>query len=77
MISNHLLSDFFNCLSSMDLTKLTEKDLYLPVKTLFEAKGYTVKGEVKHCDLVAQSEGKLEIVSLKFQVRGSLSPLYS
>ncbi|MCP4750536.1 MAG: hypothetical protein GY866_06565 [Proteobacteria bacterium] len=50
----------------MDLKKLTEKDLYLPVKKLFEEKGYTVKGEVNHCDLVAQSEGKpLVLVELK------------
>ena len=34
---------------------MTEEDLYLPVKKLFEEKGYSVKGEVKHCDLVAQS----------------------
>ena len=50
----------------MDLKKLTEKDLYLPVKKLFEEKGYRVKGEVQHCDLVAQSAGKpLVIVELK------------
>ncbi|MCP4750845.1 MAG: hypothetical protein GY866_08130 [Proteobacteria bacterium] len=46
--------------------KLTEKDLYLPVKKLFEEEGYTVKGEINHCDLVAKAEGKpLVIVELK------------
>ncbi len=50
----------------MDLKNLTEKDLYLPVKKLFEEKGYSVKGEVRNCDLVAQSEGKpLVLVELK------------
>ncbi len=50
----------------MDLKNLTEKDLYLPVKKLFEDMGYTVKGEVNHCDLVAQSEGKpFVLVELK------------
>ena len=45
---------------------MTEKDLYLPVKKLFEEKGYTVKGEVNHCDLVAQCEGRpLILVELK------------
>ncbi len=50
----------------MKLKDLTERDLYLPVKRLFEEKGYTVKGEVNHCDLVARAEGKpLILVELK------------
>ena len=50
----------------MDIKNLTEKDLYLPVKELFEGMGYTVKGEVKNCDLVARAEGKpLVLVELK------------
>jgi hypothetical protein len=32
---------------------MRETDLYLPVKRLLEAQGYTVKGEVGHCDVVA------------------------
>ncbi len=60
------MSDNFNYFPGMDLKNLTEKDLYLPVKKLFEKKGYTVKGEVRHCDLVAQSKGKpLVLVELK------------
>ena len=50
----------------MDIKNLTEKDLYLPVKELFEGLGYTVKGEVKNCDLVARADGKpLVLVELK------------
>ncbi|WNR43524.1 DUF2161 domain-containing phosphodiesterase [Paenibacillus roseipurpureus] len=30
-----------------------ETELYAPVKHYFEQRGYTVRGEVKHCDLVA------------------------
>jgi hypothetical protein len=30
-----------------------ESDLYAPVKTLLESQGYSVKGEVKGCDVVA------------------------
>lgn len=31
----------------------SETELYLPVKTYWETLGYEVKGEVKHCDMVA------------------------
>lgn len=30
-----------------------EEELYQPIKTYFESRGYTVKSEVLHCDLVA------------------------
>lgn len=30
-----------------------ETSLYLPVKSFLEGLGYTVQGEVGHCDLVA------------------------
>ncbi len=50
----------------MQFKNLAEIDLYAPVKELFAEKGYTVKGEVNHCDLVAQFEGKpLVLVELK------------
>jgi hypothetical protein len=29
-----------------------ETDLYAPVKAFLEGQGYTVKGELQHCDLV-------------------------
>lgn len=35
---------------------MLEQDLYQPVKTWLEADGYTVKGEVRGCDLVAQKD---------------------
>lgn len=45
---------------------MKETDLYQPVKDYFEAAGYTVQGEVKHCDLVAQrGDEPLVIVELK------------
>jgi len=63
-VTAYKICDFY-----MDLKNLTEKDLYLPVKKLFEDKGYTVKGEVNHCDLVAQAEGKpLVLVELKMNL---------
>ncbi|TQR45028.1 DUF2161 family putative PD-(D/E)XK-type phosphodiesterase [Paenibacillus popilliae] len=32
---------------------LKESELYAPIKTYFEAIGYHVRGEVRHCDMVA------------------------
>jgi hypothetical protein len=32
---------------------MAESDLYLPVKRFLEVQGYTVKGEIKECDIVA------------------------
>ena len=31
----------------------TETELYAPIKQYFEQRGYTVRAEMKHCDLVA------------------------
>ncbi|WP_409345008.1 DUF2161 domain-containing phosphodiesterase [Paenibacillus sp. MBLB4367] len=43
-----------------------ETDLYMPVKTFLEQQGYTVRGEVKNCDLVAvRGEEPPVIVELK------------
>lgn len=39
-----------------------ETELYAPVKTYLEALGYEVRGEVKHCDLVAVREGQEPVV---------------
>ncbi len=44
-----------------------EKDLYAPVKALFEEDGFQVKGEVKDCDLVAERDGELVICELKLR----------
>ncbi|USG61979.1 DUF2161 family putative PD-(D/E)XK-type phosphodiesterase [Sneathiella marina] len=43
-----------------------ETDLYHPVKSLLEAKGYEVKAEVKGCDVVGVKEGSpVVIIELK------------
>lgn len=42
-----------------------ETDLYQPVKRFLEAQGYTVRGEVQRCDLVAVRAEELLIVELK------------
>ncbi|MDB5522470.1 MAG: hypothetical protein JWM58_233 [Rhizobium sp.] len=39
-----------------------ETTLYLPVKAFLEAAGYTVKGEIGGCDIVALSEGEPPVV---------------
>lgn len=44
-----------------------ETELYAPLKLFFEQQGYTVKGEVRTCDLVGMREGEEQplIVELK------------
>lgn len=43
-----------------------ETELYAPVKAYFEAQGFTVRGEVHHCDLVAlRGDEEPVIVELK------------
>ncbi|MFK8016451.1 MAG: hypothetical protein AB8G17_13545, partial [Gammaproteobacteria bacterium] len=45
---------------------MLETDLYAPVKTLLEQQGYTVKGEIGKCDVVAvRGEEPPVIVELK------------
>jgi hypothetical protein len=39
-----------------------ESDLYAPVKALLEGQGYSVKGEVKGCDVVAVRGGEPPVV---------------
>ncbi len=41
---------------------MKESDLYEPVKQFLAAQGYTIKGEVAHCDLVAQRDDDPPIV---------------
>ncbi len=41
---------------------MKETALYLPVKRLLEAQGYTVKGEVEDCDVVAVRGEELPVV---------------
>lgn len=42
-----------------------ESDLYEPVKALLEGQGYSVKGEVRGCDVVGVRDGATVIVELK------------
>lgn len=42
-----------------------ETDLYAPVRDLLERQGFTVRGEVRGCDVVAQRGEDLVIVELK------------
>ncbi|RPI78522.1 MAG: hypothetical protein EHM45_06285 [Desulfobacteraceae bacterium] len=44
---------------------LREQDLYLPVKTLLEAKDFSVRSEVHGCDITAVRANELVIVELK------------
>ncbi len=44
---------------------ISESDLYGPLSDYLTRQGYTVRGEVKNCDVVALKEGELIIVELK------------
>ncbi|WP_097107860.1 DUF2161 domain-containing phosphodiesterase [Hoeflea halophila] len=56
----------------MSTPKPRETDLYLPVKALLEAQGYTVKGEVGAADIVAV-RGKEDPVVVELKTGFSLS----
>lgn len=45
--------------------KLLETDLYPPVRDFFVNQGYTVRSEVKDCDVSAFKDGQLVIIELK------------
>lgn len=45
--------------------KKKETDLYQPVKSFLEKAGYSVKAEVKSCDIVAMKNDEIIIVELK------------
>ncbi|WP_367583649.1 DUF2161 domain-containing phosphodiesterase [Paenibacillus sp. FJAT-26967] len=40
----------------------SETELYAPVKAYWEQLGYEVRGEVRHCDLVAVREGEAPVI---------------
>ncbi|MFS8640583.1 MAG: DUF2161 family putative PD-(D/E)XK-type phosphodiesterase [Symbiobacteriaceae bacterium] len=50
------------------MAERAERDLYPPVKALLEGLGFTVRGEVNGCDLVAVRGDELVIVELKRSV---------
>jgi hypothetical protein len=41
---------------------MPETDLYIPVKRHLEAQGYTVKSEIKGCDVVAVRGDELPVI---------------
>ncbi|WP_374049796.1 DUF2161 domain-containing phosphodiesterase [Neobacillus sp. PS3-34] len=45
--------------------KRYETDLYAPIRDYFMKKGFTVHGEVQHCDLTAVLDDELIVVELK------------
>ncbi len=47
------------------MTEFKETDLYEPIRAFLEEEGYQVQAEVKHCDIVAQKDGKLVVVEMK------------
>jgi len=49
-----------------------ETDLYNPIKTLMEDQGFTVRGEVKGCDIAAIRDGNLWIVEMKLSANLTL-----
>lgn len=44
---------------------ITEAELYPPLKEYFCNQGYTVRGEVRSCDLAATRDGELVLVEMK------------
>ncbi|RKF14203.1 hypothetical protein D6850_11665 [Roseovarius spongiae] len=44
------------------MSKPAETELYAPVKTLFEARGYAVKGEIGGADLMARRDGEEPVI---------------
>lgn len=49
----------------MEIRKFSETDLWKPVRDFFVDKGYTVRSEVKDCDIVAIKDEELIIIELK------------
>ncbi|MFP6584222.1 MAG: DUF2161 family putative PD-(D/E)XK-type phosphodiesterase [Candidatus Hydrogenedentota bacterium] len=58
----------------VDRTPMLEMDLYEPVRDYLVAQGYTVRGEVRDCDVTATKDDELIIVELK--LRFNLELLY-
>jgi len=52
--------------------KLKESDLYQPIKSYLQARGFEVKGEIKDCDIVAKKDNKIIIIELKLTLNITL-----
>lgn len=57
LLNRNTGSDFLN--------NYKEKDLYIPVKTELESRGFVVKSEVHSCDVMALKDDSILIVELK------------
>lgn len=55
---------------------MLEADLYLPVKLHLEACGYTVRGEVAHCDIVGWDEANATVIAVELKRDFGLPVLY-
>jgi len=44
---------------------MSESELYAPVRTFFQARGFTVRGEVRNCDVVAVRGEFIAIIEMK------------
>ena len=53
---------------------MSESSLYPAVKTFLESRGYTPKGEVAHCDVVALRGTQVAIAELKLTLNLDLIP---
>jgi len=51
---------------------LKESDLYLPIKSFLNDRGYEVKGEIKSCDIVAKKADEVIIIELKLTLNITL-----
>lgn len=45
--------------------RITEEDLYAPVRDYLTERGFSVKGEVEHCDIAAVKGETLPVVEMK------------
>ncbi|HEY0828417.1 MAG TPA: DUF2161 family putative PD-(D/E)XK-type phosphodiesterase [Bacilli bacterium] len=55
---------------------LSETELYLPVKSFLEQRGYQVKGEIKNCDIVATSPDLEEPIIIELKKTFNLSLIF-
>ncbi len=53
-------------------TKPAETDLYPPLRAYLTAQGYTVRGEVKHCDIAAVKGDDLIVIEMKLALNLAL-----
>ncbi|NLW48222.1 MAG: hypothetical protein GXY86_12935 [Firmicutes bacterium] len=53
-------------------SKITETDLFIPIRDFLVNKGYTVHSEVKNCDIAAVKDDQLLVVELKINFNATL-----